>query len=92
MDIDAARPGYGAMLGPSGCGKTTLLRAIAGFLQPKEGRIAIDHKGIDHLPPGQRSVGIVFQNYAHFPNLSVAENVAYGLRARGTRQARAPMR
>jgi putative spermidine/putrescine transport system ATP-binding protein len=73
-----------ALLGPSGCGKTTLLRAIAGFLRPMDGRIAIDGKPIDHLAPGARGVGIVFQNYALFPNLSVAENVAYGLKARGT--------
>ncbi len=72
-----------ALLGPSGCGKTTLLRAIAGFMRPAGGRILFDGKPVDHLPPGDRRVGIVFQNYALFPHMSAAENVAYGLRARG---------
>ena len=71
-----------ALLGPSGCGKTTLLRAIAGFLRPAYGRIFFDRAPVDHLPPGQRRVGMVFQNYALFPNMTVAENVAYGLQAR----------
>ena len=71
-----------ALLGPSGCGKTTLLRAVAGFMRPISGRILFDRKPADHLPPGQRRVGVVFQNYALFPNMTVAENVAYGLQAR----------
>ena len=71
-----------ALLGPSGCGKTTLLRAIAGFLRPQSGRILFDGRPVDHLPPGRRQVGIVFQNYALFPHMSAAENVAYGLQAR----------
>ena len=72
-----------ALLGPSGCGKTTLLRAVAGFMRPSSGRIFFDRAPVDHLPPGQRRVGMVFQNYALFPTMSVAENVAYGLQARG---------
>jgi putative spermidine/putrescine transport system ATP-binding protein len=72
-----------ALLGPSGCGKTTLLRSIAGFIRPDQGRITVDGRAIDRLPPGQRGVGIVFQSYALFPHLSAAENVAYGLEARG---------
>ena len=72
-----------ALLGPSGCGKTTLLRAIAGFMRPTAGRILFDRAPVDHLPPGRRRVGMVFQNYALFPNMTVAENVAYGLQARG---------
>ncbi len=71
-----------ALLGPSGCGKTTLLRTIAGFLRPQSGRILFDRKPVDHLPPGRQRIGIVFQNYALFPHMSVAENVAYGLQAR----------
>ena len=71
-----------ALLGPSGCGKTTLLRAIAGFVRPASGRILFDRQRIDHLPSGRRRVGMVFQNYALFPNMTVAENVAYGLQAR----------
>jgi putative spermidine/putrescine transport system ATP-binding protein len=72
-----------ALLGPSGCGKTTLLRVIAGFVRQAAGRVRVDGATIDHLPPNQRNIGIVFQNYALFPHMTVAENVAYGLRARG---------
>jgi putative spermidine/putrescine transport system ATP-binding protein len=84
----AVQPGeLVALLGPSGCGKTTLLRAIAGFMRPDSGRILFDGKAVDHLPPGRRRVGIVFQNYALFPHMSVAENVAYGLHARRVAKA-----
>ncbi len=76
-----------ALLGPSGCGKTTLLRVIAGFVRQAKGRVRVDGAPIDHLPANQRNIGIVFQNYALFPHMSVAENVAYGLRARGVRGA-----
>jgi putative spermidine/putrescine transport system ATP-binding protein len=72
-----------ALLGPSGCGKTTLLRTVAGFVHQVGGRVRIDGRPIDDLPPNRRDVGIVFQNYALFPHMTVAENVAYGLRARG---------
>ena len=74
-----------ALLGPSGCGKTTLLRVIAGFVRQAAGRIRVDGTIIDGLPANQRNIGIVFQNYALFPHMNVAENVAYGLRARGER-------
>ena len=74
-----------ALLGPSGCGKTTLLRVIAGFVRQAGGRVLVDGAGIDQLPANQRNVGIVFQNYALFPHMTVAENVAYGLHARGQR-------
>ena len=74
-----------ALLGPSGCGKTTLLRVIAGFVRQAAGRVRVDGTAIDHLPANQRNIGIVFQNYALFPHMTVAENVAYGLRARGMR-------
>src|SRR5678816_3432861 len=76
-----------ALLGPSGCGKTTLLRVIAGFVRQVAGRVRVDGTAIDHLPANQRNIGIVFQNYALFPHMTVAENVAYGLRARGQRGA-----
>jgi putative spermidine/putrescine transport system ATP-binding protein len=76
-----------ALLGPSGCGKTTLLRVIAGFLRQRAGRVLIDGAAIDHLPANRRNVGIVFQNYALFPHMTVAQNVAYGLEARGTARA-----
>lgn len=70
------------LLGPSGCGKTTLLRLLAGLEEPDEGRIYFADQPVGHLPAYQRNVGMVFQSYALFPHLSVAENVAYGLKAR----------
>jgi ABC-type Fe3+/spermidine/putrescine transport system ATPase subunit len=70
------------LLGPSGCGKTTLLRMIAGFTELETGQVRFGDKRIDQLPPHRRNTGMVFQNYAVFPNLTVANNIAYGLRAR----------
>ena len=75
------------LLGPSGCGKTTLLRLIAGFEQPSEGEILIDGQAVGHLPPFRRPVNTVFQSYALFPHLTVAENIAFGLEMRGTDRA-----
>jgi putative spermidine/putrescine transport system ATP-binding protein len=72
-----------ALLGPSGCGKTTLLRIIAGFVAQSAGRVLIAGEPVDALPPNRREVGIVFQNYALFPHMTVTQNVAYGLAARG---------
>ena len=72
-----------ALLGPSGCGKSTLLRIVAGFIQQTSGQVLFDGKSVDHLPANRRGVGIVFQNYALFPHLSVSENIAYGLEAQG---------
>lgn len=72
-----------SLLGPSGCGKTTLLKIIAGFLRQSEGDVLVDGQSISHLPPNRRQVGIVFQNYALFPHMTVAENVGYGLAAAG---------
>ncbi|GMV25260.1 MAG: spermidine/putrescine ABC transporter ATP-binding protein [Phycisphaerae bacterium] len=71
------------LLGPSGCGKTTLLRMIAGFIEPNNGRILFDSTDVTWAPPNQRQVGMVFQSYALWPHLSVFENVAFGLRVRG---------
>jgi len=68
-----------ALLGPSGCGKTTLLRMLAGFETPTEGRILIDGEDISRTPPNKRPVNMVFQSYAVFPHMTVAANVAYGL-------------
>ena len=73
-----------ALLGPSGCGKTTLLRIVAGLLRQTEGHVQVDGSAVDALPPNERGAGIVFQNYALFPHMTVQQNVAYGLRARGT--------
>jgi spermidine/putrescine transport system ATP-binding protein len=69
-----------ALLGPSGCGKTTLLRMVAGFETPTEGRILIDDADVSLTPPNRRPVNMVFQSYAVFPHMNVADNVAYGLR------------
>lgn len=68
------------LLGPSGCGKTTILRCISGLERPDEGEIRLDGHSLVHLPPEKRDVGLVFQNYALFPHLTVEGNVAYGLR------------
>ncbi len=84
VSIDVQGGELVALLGPSGCGKTTLLRAIGGFIAQSEGHISIGGATVDHLPPNKRAVGIVFQNYALFPHMTAAQNVAYGLDARGT--------
>jgi iron(III) transport system ATP-binding protein len=75
------------LLGPSGCGKTTLLRIIAGFYQPDGGRLFFGDKPMEGVPPHQRNTGMVFQNYALWPHMTVAENVAYGLEVRGVAAA-----
>ncbi|MFB4295063.1 ABC transporter ATP-binding protein [Actinomadura sp. NTSP31] len=83
LDLDrlsVRRGEFLSILGPSGCGKTTLLNAIAGFVAPDSGRVLVDGDDITALPPHRRGLGMVFQNYALFPHLSVASNVAYGLR------------
>jgi spermidine/putrescine ABC transporter ATP-binding subunit len=72
-----------SLLGPSGCGKTTLLRMLAGFEVPTEGRILIDGQDVSQTPPNKRPVNMVFQSYAVFPHMSVADNVAYGLKVDG---------
>lgn len=76
-----------ALLGPSGCGKSTLLRIVAGFLGQSQGHVKIGDRFVDNLPPNRREVGIVFQNYALFPHMTVAQNIAYGLDARGDAKA-----
>lgn len=72
-----------ALLGPSGCGKTTLLRAIAGFVAPSAGCVRIDGFDLTQAPPNRRGVAMVFQSYALWPHMSVAQNIAYGLKLRG---------
>jgi spermidine/putrescine transport system ATP-binding protein len=72
-----------ALLGPSGCGKTTLLRMLAGFEAPTAGRILIDGEDVSRIPPSRRPVNMVFQSYAVFPHMSVADNVGYGLLVEG---------
>jgi len=75
-----------SLLGPSGCGKTTLLRMVAGFDQPDSGRVLLDGQDITALPPNERPVNTVFQNYALFPHLSVRDNIAFGPRTMGRRE------
>jgi len=72
-----------ALLGPSGAGKTTLLRTLAGFEKPSEGEIILDGENITHIPPHKRDAGMVFQEYALFPHMTVAENIAFGMNERG---------
>lgn len=76
-----------SFLGPSGCGKTTTLRMIAGFELPTSGKIAIDGVDLTYTPPNKRNVGMVFQSYALFPNMTVAKNVGYGLKIAGKTKA-----
>jgi spermidine/putrescine transport system ATP-binding protein len=82
MDLQIARGAFYSLLGPSGCGKTTTLRMIAGFEQPTEGEIMLAGQPIAGVPPYRRNVNTVFQHYALFPHMDVAQNVGYGLRQR----------
>ncbi|MDA4891873.1 ABC transporter ATP-binding protein [Streptomyces sp. MS2A] len=75
------------LLGPSGCGKTTSLRMLAGYTRPTEGRILIDGVDATAIPPEKRGLGMVFQSYALFPHMTVADNVGYGLKLRGVAKA-----
>ena len=83
VDLSIEEGEFFALLGPSGCGKTTLLRMLAGFETPTEGRILIDGQDISRVPPNKRPVNMVFQSYAVFPHMTVADNVAYGLKVDG---------
>src|SRR6201985_1399973 len=78
LDIQAGE--FFALLGPSGCGKTTLLRMLAGFETPDEGRILLGGKDIAHVLPHERPINMMFQSYALFPHLSVRDNIAFGLK------------
>jgi putative spermidine/putrescine transport system ATP-binding protein len=82
FDLRVRRGDLVALLGPSGCGKTTTLRMIAGLVEPSAGRIVLEGRPVDHVPIHRRNIGMVFQQYALFPFLTVFENVAYGLRER----------
>lgn len=80
VDLEVKEGEFFTLLGPSGCGKSTLLNIIAGFLEPTSGTVYIGGKDVTDLPPYRRNTGMVFQNYALFPHLTVFENVAYGLK------------
>jgi len=83
VSLKVRRGEFLSMLGPSGCGKTTLLRALAGFVEPSSGDIWIDGQLMNTVPPHRRPINTVFQNYALFPHMTVAENVAFGPKRRG---------
>ena len=87
LDLDIARGEFIALLGPSGCGKSTALNCIAGLQPLTGGGIWLDDKRIDVLPPEQRGFGMVFQNYALFPHMSVLDNVGFGLKMRGVQKS-----
>src|SRR5690606_15676855 len=83
VDFDLEKGEMLALLGPSGCGKTTILRMVAGLVAPSSGRILLNGKDMAQLPVHKRNMGMVFQAYALFPHMNVAENVAFGLEMRG---------
>ncbi|MDE6203685.1 MAG: ABC transporter ATP-binding protein, partial [Lachnospiraceae bacterium] len=87
VDIDIQAGELFTLLGPSGCGKTTLLRMIAGFNSIEGGTISFGENVINNIPAHKRNIGMVFQNYAIFPHMSVYDNVAYGLKARKLKKA-----
>lgn len=86
-DLSVAKGEFISLLGPSGCGKTTTLQMIAGFVQPTSGRILLDGRDITDVKPSRRGLGIVFQNYALFPHMTVAQNVAFGMEMQGLASA-----
>nr|WP_216667659.1 ABC transporter ATP-binding protein [Saccharibacillus deserti] len=86
IDFEIERGKFYTLLGPSGCGKTTILRMIAGFMEPTEGSIYLGGRVINKVPPEKRQVNTVFQDYALFPHLNVFENVAFGLRIKKMKQ------
>lgn len=92
VSLDVAAGETVALLGPSGCGKSTVLRVVAGLERPDAGSVAVARRDVTGLPPEARGVGLVFQDYALFPHLSVLGNVAYGPRVRGAGRAAAEAR
>ena len=92
VDLEIATDEFFTMLGPSGSGKTTCLRMIAGFERPDEGVIELGGRDVTDVPPYDRDVNTVFQDYALFPHMTVGENVEYGLQIKGVAEGRAPPR
>ena len=87
VDLHVNEGEFVIVLGPSGCGKTTTLRMLAGFIEPDGGKVVLGDREITHEPPYRRNIGLVFQNYALFPHLTIFDNVAFGLRRRKVDQA-----
>jgi len=87
FNLDVQKGEFVSFLGPSGCGKTTTLRMVAGFEIPSSGRITLDGQDITNMAPNQRNVGMIFQAYALFPNMTVVQNIGFGLRIRKLKPA-----
>jgi len=92
FDLDVSRGEFVSFLGPSGCGKTTVLRMVAGFEEPSSGSIMVGGQDVTRLKPNKRNIGMVFQAYALFPNLTVAQNIGFGLKVAGVARADADRR
>ena len=92
IDLDVAEGEFVSLLGPSGCGKTTTLRCVAGLEIPTSGKVLFGDKDVTRVPPEQRRIGMVFQNYALFPHMTIRENVGFGLEMRGVRGSEANKR
>ena len=87
IDLDVERGEFLTLIGPSGCGKTTTLRIIGGFEKPDSGEVIFEGRDISNIPPNERNINTVFQNYALFPHLNVYDNVAFGLRIKKTKES-----
>jgi putrescine transport system ATP-binding protein len=87
LSLDVYEREFFSLLGPSGCGKTTLLRMLAGFEEPTEGELYLDGQPLKGVPPHKRPVNMMFQSYALFPHMSVADNIAFGLKQDGMAKA-----
>jgi ABC-type Fe3+/spermidine/putrescine transport system ATPase subunit len=88
LDLIVSPGEFVTLLGPSGCGKTTTIRMIAGYITPTEGSITLGTRDVTNVPPQKRNMGMVFQDYALFPNMSVRDNIAFGLRMQGVNTAK----
>ncbi|MCY4498550.1 MAG: ABC transporter ATP-binding protein, partial [Rhodospirillaceae bacterium] len=83
MDLEIQEGEFLTLLGPSGCGKTTTLRLVAGFIEPTQGTIYLGNDDVTYVPPQKREIGMVFQDYALFPHMTIADNIGFGLKERG---------